>query len=147
MGPGFGLRDRVEWLAAGGISGSFFSQKRIWPDGPYLHFLIVLDDPGYQVYVQAHQELFATYGDRLGVVPKQWLHSTVQGIHHRLTLAQVEQAVEAVRRELAWNAAPMTVQMGPGVARAERRYGGDVPGGAACRPQRARAQRRIEGGR
>ncbi|WP_367132833.1 MULTISPECIES: 2'-5' RNA ligase family protein [Streptomyces] len=92
---------------------SFFSQQRTWPDGPYLHFLITLDDPGYQVYIDAHRDLFSSYGDKLGVVPAEWLHSTVQGIHHTLTRDQVEQAVEAVRAELAWNAAPMTLQMGP----------------------------------
>lgn len=65
-------------MSSGGDMESFFSGKRIWPDGPYLHFLIVLDDPRYQAYVEAHHELFAPYCDRLGMVPKEWLHSTVQ---------------------------------------------------------------------
>lgn len=94
---------------------SFFSPKKVWPDGPYLHFLITLDDPGYLAFAEAHHELFAEpkYRARLGVVPNQWQHSTVQGVHHRLTRDQVERAVEAVRKELAWNAWQPTVQMGP----------------------------------
>lgn len=94
---------------------SFFSPKKVWPDGPYLHFLITLDDPGYLAFAEAHHELFAKpkYRARLGVVPNQWQHSTVQGVHHRLTRDQVERAVEAVRKELAWNAWQPTVQMGP----------------------------------
>ncbi|WP_116211639.1 2'-5' RNA ligase family protein [Streptomyces olivoreticuli] len=92
---------------------SFFSPQRTWPDGPYLHFLITFDDPGYQAYIDAYRDLFASYGDQLGAVPAEWLHSTVQGIHHTLTREQAEQAVEAVRYELAENAGPMTFQMGP----------------------------------
>ncbi|MFF4408466.1 2'-5' RNA ligase family protein [Streptomyces sp. NPDC001407] len=92
---------------------SFFSQQRTWPDGPYLHFLITFDDPGYRAYIDAYRDLFASYGDQLGPVPAEWLHSTVQGIHHTLTREQAEQAVEAVRYELEQNAAPMTFQMGP----------------------------------
>lgn len=61
---------------------SFFSPQRTWPDGPYLHFLITFDDPGYQAYIEAHRDLFSSYGDKLGVVPAEWLHSTVQGIHY-----------------------------------------------------------------
>ncbi|MEU2870555.1 hypothetical protein ABZ769_15325 [Streptomyces olivoreticuli] len=48
---------------------SFFSLQRTWPDGPYLHFLITFDDPGYQAYIEAHRGLFSSYGDKLGAVP------------------------------------------------------------------------------
>ncbi|MFF4520497.1 hypothetical protein [Streptomyces bluensis] len=92
---------------------SFFSPKRTWPNGPYLHFVAILDDPEYQEFTQAHHDLLSEYDDQVGIVPAQWLHWTVQGIHHHLTRDQVERAVEAVRKELAWNASQMTVQMGP----------------------------------
>ncbi|KAB7835753.1 2'-5' RNA ligase family protein [Streptomyces mobaraensis] len=92
---------------------TFFSPRRTWPDGPYLHFLITFDDPQYRCFVDAHRPLLASYGDRLGAVPPQWLHSTVQGVHHPLSREQVEQAVEAVRHTLAWDVGPMSVQLGP----------------------------------
>ncbi|TFI21279.1 hypothetical protein [Streptomyces sp. 4R-3d] len=91
---------------------SFFSQKRTWADGPYLHFVAVLDDPQYAAYTQAHHELLAAYGERVGIVPAQWLHWTAQGVHHRLDDGQVERAVQAVR-EAARHAEPATVTMGP----------------------------------
>ncbi|AQU70263.1 hypothetical protein BBN63_32860 [Streptomyces niveus] len=91
---------------------SFFSEKRTWADGPYLHFVAVLDDPAYVAYAQAHHELLAPYGDRVGIVPAPWLHWTAQGVHHRLDDGQVETAVQAVR-EAARHAAPATVTMGP----------------------------------
>lgn len=46
-------------------------------------------------------------------MPPQWLHWTVQGVHHRLNRNQVEQAVEAARRALEMDGMSPTVQMGP----------------------------------
>ncbi|MFG3043154.1 hypothetical protein ACGFYZ_40280 [Streptomyces sp. NPDC048330] len=97
----------------GGSVENFFSPKRTWPDGPYLHFIAQLDDPEYARFTQAHEELLSAYGERVGTVPPQWLHWTVQGVHHGLTRDQVERAVEAVRKDLAWNGPSTTVQMGP----------------------------------
>ncbi|WP_326812338.1 hypothetical protein OIE62_07390 [Streptomyces scopuliridis] len=57
---------------------SFFSPKRTWPDGPYLHFLAQLDDPKYVEFTKAHEGLLSTYGEGVGTVPAQWLHWTVQ---------------------------------------------------------------------
>ncbi|MET8561223.1 2'-5' RNA ligase family protein [Streptomyces flaveolus] len=91
---------------------SFFSQKRTWPDGPYLHFIAVLDDPEYVAFTQAHHDLLTEYGDRVGIVPAPWLHWTAQGVHHQLDEVQVERAVQAAR-EAAQHAAPATVTMGP----------------------------------
>ncbi|MCZ1012159.1 2'-5' RNA ligase family protein [Streptomyces lydicus] len=91
---------------------SFFSAKRTWADGPYLHFIAVLNNPEYVAFTQAHHGLLAEYGDRVGTVPAQWLHWTVQGVHHRLGEDQVERAVQAVR-EAAQRSAPVTVTMGP----------------------------------
>ncbi|MFD3910026.1 hypothetical protein [Streptomyces sp. NPDC058603] len=82
---------------------SFFSPKRTWSDGPYLHFIAQLDDPKYVEFTKTHEGLLSTYGKRVGTVPAQWLHWTVQGVHHSLTRDQVERAVETVRRDLAWN--------------------------------------------
>ncbi|MER5780226.1 2'-5' RNA ligase family protein [Streptomyces mobaraensis] len=92
---------------------TFFSPRRTWPDGPYLHFLITFDDPGYRSFADAHRPLLASYGDQLGVVPPEWLHSTVQGVHHPLTREQVEQAVEAVRVEVGLGPGPTSLQLGP----------------------------------
>ncbi|MFD4258687.1 2'-5' RNA ligase family protein [Streptomyces sp. NPDC058534] len=91
---------------------SFFSQKRTWANGPYLHFIAVLDDPAYVAFTQAHHDLLADYGDRVGIVPAPWLHWTAQGVHHQLAEDQVERAVRAAR-EAARQAAPATVTMGP----------------------------------
>ncbi|MFJ8957698.1 hypothetical protein ACIRJL_10630 [Streptomyces sp. NPDC102383] len=92
---------------------SFFSPKRTWAQGPYLHFVARLDDPAYVEYTRAHHELLAEYGDQVGTVPAEWLHWTVLGIHHNLTRNQVERAVERVRYKLAMDSTSANVQMGP----------------------------------
>lgn len=91
---------------------NFFSRKRRWADGPYLHFIAVLDDPEYVAFTQAHHGLLTGYGERVGIVPAPWLHWTVLGVHHQLDEAQLERAVRAAR-EAAQQAAPATVTMGP----------------------------------
>lgn len=91
---------------------NFFSRKRTWADGPYLHFIAVLDDPEYVAFTQAHHGPLTGYGERVGVVPAPWLHWTVLGVHHQLDEAQVERAVRAARKA-AQQAAPATVTMGP----------------------------------
>ncbi|QKW20555.1 2'-5' RNA ligase family protein [Kitasatospora sp. NA04385] len=92
----------------------FFTPHRMWPGGgPYPHFLILLDRyPAYRAFVRAHHDLLAEYGERLGVVPEQWLHSTVQGIHHPCDAAQLDQLRAVSRRELR-GLAPFTLQLGP----------------------------------
>ncbi|MFD0437232.1 hypothetical protein [Streptomyces chartreusis] len=92
---------------------SFFSPKRTWAQGPYLHFVARLDDPAYVEYTQAHHDLLAEYGDRVGTVPAEWLHWTVLGVHHGLTRDQVERAVERVRDRLDMDGMLIDVQMGP----------------------------------
>ncbi|MET9664889.1 hypothetical protein ABZY19_05900 [Streptomyces sp. NPDC006475] len=92
---------------------SFFSPKRTWEQGPYLHFVAKLDDPAYVEYTRAHHELLAEYGDQVGTGPAEWLHWTVLGIHHGLTRDQVERVVERVRYKLATDSTRVDVQMGP----------------------------------
>ncbi|QNE74492.1 hypothetical protein [Streptomyces finlayi] len=92
---------------------SFFSPKRTWAQGPYLHFVAKLDDPAYVEYTRAHHGLLAEYGHQVGTVPAEWLHWTVLGIHHSLTRDQVERAVERVRYKLAMDSTRADVQMGP----------------------------------
>ncbi|MFD5443633.1 MULTISPECIES: hypothetical protein [Streptomyces] len=92
---------------------SFFSPKRTWAQGPYLHFVASLDDPAYVEYTRAHHELLAEYGDQVGAVPAEWLHWTVLGVHHPLTREQVERAVERVRTKLADCGGCVDAELGP----------------------------------
>ncbi|MFD8609543.1 hypothetical protein [Streptomyces sp. NPDC059631] len=92
---------------------SFFSPKRMWAQGPYLHFVAKLDGPAYVDYTRAYHELLAEYGGRVGTVPAEWLHWTVLGVHHTLTREQVERAVERVREKLADCGRSMDVELGP----------------------------------
>ncbi|MER0477365.1 hypothetical protein ABR737_03125 [Streptomyces sp. Edi2] len=92
---------------------SFFSPKRTWAQGPYLHFVARLDDPAYVEYTRAHHDLLAEYGDQVGTVPAEWLHWTVLGIHHDLTRDQVERAVERVRTKLADYGGSVDAELGP----------------------------------
>lgn len=54
----------------------FFHSGRLWGEGPYPHFLILLGEhPAYRAYAEAHHDLLSGYP--LGVVPVQWLHGTI----------------------------------------------------------------------
>jgi hypothetical protein len=63
---------------------NFFVPKKIWKNGgPFPHVLVLLSE--YQEfceYARAHRDLLAEYDGKLGVIPEDWLHATVQGIHH-----------------------------------------------------------------
>ncbi|MEU6996650.1 2'-5' RNA ligase family protein [Streptomyces sp. NPDC046465] len=93
---------------------NFFVPSRIWTGGgPFPHVLVLLSEhPAFRAYARAHHELLSAYGDRLGVVPEQWLHSTVQGIHHTIDTDQTTQLREALRAELT-GMKPFQVQLGP----------------------------------
>ncbi|MEU8543068.1 2'-5' RNA ligase family protein [Streptomyces sp. NPDC048717] len=93
---------------------NFFVPKKIWQGGgPFPHILVLLGEyPEFRKYARAHHDLFAEYGDRLGVIPEDWLHSTVQGIHHPLDTARVDQLRGTLRNELA-GMKPFRVQLGP----------------------------------
>nr|WP_269475762.1 2'-5' RNA ligase family protein [Streptomyces gossypiisoli] len=56
--------------------------------------------------------MLAEHGDKLGIVPEDWLHMTVQGIHHPVNAAQMHRLRGALRVELA-SARPFKVQLGP----------------------------------
>jgi hypothetical protein len=89
----------------------FFHSGRLWGEGPYPHFLILLNEhPAYRAYAEAHHSLLSAYP--LGVVPAQWLHGTILGIHHRVSPAQLELLRCAARTELS-TVAPYEVQLGP----------------------------------
>ncbi|MFI9176165.1 hypothetical protein [Streptomyces lincolnensis] len=89
----------------------FFHSGRLWGEGPYPHFLILLGEhPAYRAYAEAHHGLLSDYP--LGVVPAQWLHGTILGLHHRITPDQLESLRRAARTQLT-AAAPCEVQLGP----------------------------------
>ncbi|WP_217211909.1 hypothetical protein [Streptomyces sp. AC550_RSS872] len=89
----------------------FFHSGRLWGEGPYPHFLILLNEhPAYRAYAEAHHGLLSGYP--LGVVPAQWLHSTILGIHQRVSPDQMELLRCAARTELS-AVAPCEVQLGP----------------------------------
>ncbi|WP_374777077.1 2'-5' RNA ligase family protein [Streptomyces sp. NBC_01310] len=93
---------------------NFFVPSKIWRNGrPFPHVLVLLSEyEEFRAYARAHRELLAEYGEKLGVIPEQWLHSTVQGIHHALDDDQVAQLRGTLRAELA-GAKPFRVQLGP----------------------------------
>lgn len=93
---------------------NFFVTSKIWKDGgPFPHVLVLLGEyPEFREYARAHAELLAEYSEQLGVIPEQWLHSTVQGIHHPLDTEQVDQLRGTLRDELT-GMQPFRVQLGP----------------------------------
>ncbi|WP_405814201.1 hypothetical protein OG241_06415 [Streptomyces sp. NBC_01390] len=93
---------------------NFFVPSKIWQGGgPYPHVLVLLSEyPQFREYARAHHKLLTEYGDQLGVIPEEWLHSTVQGIHHALDAEQLAQLCGALREELA-GMQPFQVQLGP----------------------------------
>lgn len=93
---------------------NFFVPKKIWKDGgPFPHVLVLLSEyEEFRKYARAHHDLLAKYGDKLGVIPEPWLHSTVQGIHHPLESGQMDQLRGTLRDELA-GMQPFRVQLGP----------------------------------
>ncbi|MFH9351271.1 2'-5' RNA ligase family protein [Kitasatospora sp. NPDC017646] len=93
---------------------TFFVPSKIWKDGgPFPHVLVLLSEyEEYREYARAHAELLSQYSDQLGVIPEEWLHSTVQGIHHALDAEQLAQFRGTLRDELA-GIQPFRVQLGP----------------------------------
>ncbi|MFJ2864959.1 2'-5' RNA ligase family protein [Kitasatospora sp. NPDC087314] len=91
---------------------NFFGPKRIWSTSPYPHFLILLDRyPQYVEYARQHVGLLGRF-EHLAAVPAQWLHITVQGVHHPAGPEQVKRLEEEARAELA-DVVPFEVQLGP----------------------------------
>lgn len=92
----------------------FFVPEKIWHGGgPFPHVLVLLSEhQEFCEYARVHHELFSEYGDKLGVVPKQWLHATVQGIHHAIDDAQLDKLRGTLRDELT-GMDPFQVQLGP----------------------------------
>lgn len=93
---------------------NFFVPSKIWKGGgPFPHVLVLLSEyPEFREYARTHRELLAEYSEQLGVIPEQWLHSTVQGIHHTLDADQLDQLRGSLRTELA-GMQPFQVQLGP----------------------------------
>ncbi|MFI1312400.1 2'-5' RNA ligase family protein [Streptomyces albidoflavus] len=93
---------------------NFFVPTKIWQGGgPFPHVLVLLGEyPEFRKYARAHHELLSEYGDKLGVIPEQWLHSTVQGIHHSIDGGQLDKLRSTLRDELA-GMKPFRVQLGP----------------------------------
>ncbi|MBL1099493.1 2'-5' RNA ligase family protein [Streptomyces coffeae] len=93
---------------------NFFVPKKIWQGGgPFPHVLVLLSEyPEFREYARAHHDLLSEYGDKLGVIPEEWLHSTVQGIHHAIDDGQLDKLRDALRVELA-GMEPFRVQLGP----------------------------------
>ncbi|MBV9023102.1 MAG: 2'-5' RNA ligase family protein [Streptomycetaceae bacterium] len=93
---------------------NFFVPKKIWRNGgPFPHVLVLLSEyPEFRAYARAHHDLLSGYGDKLGVIPEDWLHSTIQGIHHPVDSDQMHQLCGTLRDELA-GMQPFQVQLGP----------------------------------
>ncbi|MBL1099494.1 hypothetical protein [Streptomyces coffeae] len=71
---------------------NFFTLKKIWKDGgPSPHVLVLLSEyEEFREYARAHHDLLAEHAE-FGVIPEEWLHSTVQGIHHAVDTEQLAQ--------------------------------------------------------
>lgn len=93
---------------------NFFVPSKIWNGGgPFPHVLVLLSEyEEFRAYARAHRELLSEYSEQLGVIPEEWLHSTVQGIHHSLDGDQLTQLRSTLRDELA-GMQPFQVQFGP----------------------------------
>ncbi|WP_413100188.1 2'-5' RNA ligase family protein [Streptomyces sp. Inha503] len=93
---------------------NFFVPKKIWQGGgPFPHVLVLLSEyPEFREYARAHHELLSEYGDKLGVIPEEWLHATAQGIHHALDENQLAKLRVTLRDELT-GVQPFQVQLGP----------------------------------
>ncbi|MFJ2175980.1 2'-5' RNA ligase family protein [Streptomyces sp. NPDC087851] len=93
---------------------NFFVPKKIWQGGgPFPHVLVLLSEyPEFCEYARAHHELLSEYGDKLGVIPEEWLHATVQGIHQAIDDGQLDKLRGTLREELA-GMDPFQVQLGP----------------------------------
>ncbi|MFJ4800892.1 2'-5' RNA ligase family protein [Streptomyces murinus] len=93
---------------------SFFTPKKIWKDqGPFPHVLVALSEyPEFCEYARAHHELLSEYAEQLGVIPEEWLHSTVQGIHHAVDDDQMDKMRGTLHEELA-GMQSFRVQLGP----------------------------------
>ncbi|MBV6695694.1 2'-5' RNA ligase family protein [Kitasatospora aureofaciens] len=93
---------------------NFFVPGKIWKDGgPFPHVLVLLSEyEEFREYARAHAELLSQYSEQIGVIPEEWLHSTVQGIHHALDAEQLAQLRGTLRDELA-GIQPFRVQLGP----------------------------------
>ncbi|MGK4581759.1 2'-5' RNA ligase family protein [Kitasatospora sp. HPMI-4] len=91
---------------------NFFDPQRIWHNGPYPHFLILLDrHPECVAFAEAHADILRGFA-HLTPVPAEWLHITVQGVHHPASPEQVKQLADEARAELS-AVAPFTLQLGP----------------------------------
>lgn len=93
---------------------NFFVPSKIWKGGgPFPHVLVLLSEyPEVREYARAHHELLSQYADQLGVIPEEWLHSTVQGIHHAVENDQLDKLRSTLREEVA-GMEPFRVQVGP----------------------------------
>lgn len=93
---------------------NFFIPEKIWKDAlPFPHVLVLLGEyPEFREYARAHHGLLAEYGDKLGVIPKGWLHATIQGIFHPLDTGRMNQLRGTLPDELA-GMQPFQVQLGP----------------------------------
>ncbi|MFE4335629.1 hypothetical protein ACFRQM_41455 [Streptomyces sp. NPDC056831] len=58
---------------------NFFIPSKLWKNGgPFPHVNVLLSGyPEFREYARAHHRLLAEYGEKLGVIPEEWLHSTV----------------------------------------------------------------------
>ncbi|MGW5096311.1 2'-5' RNA ligase family protein [Streptomyces nodosus] len=93
---------------------NFFTPKKIWQDGgPFPHVLVLLGEcPEFRDYARAHHELLSEDGDKLGVIPEEWLHATVQGVHHPIDDGQLDKLRDTLREEVA-GMDPFRIQLGP----------------------------------
>jgi hypothetical protein len=93
---------------------NFFVPNKIWQNGgPFPHVLVLLSEyEEFRAYARAHRELLAGYGEQVGVIPEEWLHSTVQGIHHPIDEDQLAKLRGTLRDEVA-GMRPFQVQLGP----------------------------------
>lgn len=93
---------------------AFFRGDRIWPGGgPYPHILVLLGRyPELRGFARTHLRVLDRYREHLGIVPEDWLHSTVQGFYRPASAQRMQQFADTIRNELR-DMEPFTVQFGP----------------------------------
>jgi hypothetical protein len=87
---------RLNWRGAKPVNGAIQDGSDAVITRDTVEIIAEQDHIRDSPYARAHAELLTEY-DALGVIPEQWLHSTVQGIHQPLRAKDV---CEALGREL-----------------------------------------------
>jgi hypothetical protein len=87
---GVQVADQAGGVAAAAVRQLLLREPGLAQEAAQNHVLPQFEE--FRAYARAHAELLTEYA-ALGVIPEQWLHSTVQGIHQPLRAKDVCEAL------------------------------------------------------